>query len=144
MRRIFFIPLLFLFIMASCNIRNQREKEVAKNENQLPANNQKTTIKMIDSVFNFGKIKDGEKVVFSFRFENTGTQPLVIAAASPTCGCTVADKPDQPVAPGERGFIKVVFDSKGRVGPVHKEVNIISNAEPQMPNLVLTGEVVSN
>jgi len=130
--------------MASCNIRNQREKEVAKNENQLPANNQKTTIKMIDSVFNFGKIKDGEKVVFSFRFENTGAQPLIIASASPTCGCTVADKPDQPVAPGERGFIKVVFDSKGRVGPVHKEVGIISNAEPQMPNLVLTGEVVSN
>ncbi|MBN9351244.1 MAG: DUF1573 domain-containing protein [Chitinophagaceae bacterium] len=144
MRRFFFIPILFLFIMASCNIRNQREKEVAKNENQLPANNQKTTIKMIDSVFNFGKIKDGEKVVFSFRFENTGAQPLIIASASPTCGCTVADKPDQPVAPGERGFIKVVFDSKGRVGPVHKEVGIISNAEPQMPNLVLTGEVVSN
>ncbi len=144
MRRFFFIPILSLFIMASCNIRNQREKEVAKNENQLPANNQKTTIKMIDSVFNFGKIKDGEKVVFSFRFENTGAQPLIIASASPTCGCTVADKPDQPVAPGERGFIKVVFDSKGRVGPVHKEVGIISNAEPQMPNLVLTGEVVSN
>ena len=83
-------------------------------------------------------------MVFSFRFENTGAQPLIIASASPTCGCTVADKPDQPVAPGERGFIKVVFDSKGRVGPVHKEVGIISNAEPQMPNLVLTGEVVSN
>jgi hypothetical protein len=100
-----------------------------------------TTVQIIDSSYNFGKVTDGEKVEYSYRFKNTGTKPLVIVEATASCGCTVPQKPEKPILPGETGFIKVVFDSKGRVGNAHKTITVISNADPGFPVLTLTGDV---
>ena len=102
-----------------------------------------TSVQIIDSVYDFGKVKDGERVTYSYRFRNTGNKPLVISSATASCGCTVPEKPEEPVKPGEIGFLKVVFNSEGRVGPTHKEVTVISNAYPEFPVLQLKGEVVS-
>ncbi len=102
-----------------------------------------TTVQIIDSIYNFGKATDGENVVFSYRFRNTGNKALIISSATASCGCTVPEKPEQPIKPGETGFLKVVFSTKGRVGPVHKEVNVVSNAYPAFPALQLMGEVIS-
>lgn len=134
---LFFLVTLF----ASCDIRNQRDKtDIAHTEQ--PVGNYITKVQMIDSVYDFGQVTDGEKVVFSYRFTNGGDHPLIIAAATASCGCTVPEKPEQPIATGEQGYIKVVFDSKGRVGPVHKEIRVQSNAEPGFPVLQLKGEVL--
>ncbi len=100
-----------------------------------------TTVQIIDSSYNFGKVTDGEKVEYSYRFKNTGTKPLVIVEATASCGCTVPQKPEKPILPGETGFIKVVFDSKGRVGNAHKTITVVSNADPGFPVLTLTGDV---
>ena len=126
----------------SCNIRNDKNRPtgVAGANQQLIDS---TTVQVIDSVYNFHQVTDGENVVFSYRFRNTGKGPLVISSATASCGCTVPERPEEPVAPGETGFLKVVFNSKGRVGPVHKEVNVVSNAYPPFPVLQLIGEVVS-
>jgi hypothetical protein len=102
-----------------------------------------TTVQIIDSVYNFGKVTDGEIVEFSFRFKNTGNKPLVIEKTTASCGCTVPEKPEQPILPGEIGFIKVKFDSKGRVGVAKKTVAVLSNANPGFPDLLLTGEVTA-
>lgn len=136
------IALLISFIFLSCNIRNNNKNgEVQALE--VSGNMADTTsVQIIDSVYNFGKVTDGEKVVFSFRFKNNGNKPLVIASAHASCGCTVPEKPEQPIKPGETGYLKVVFDSKGRVGPVQKDVTVVSNAYPAFPVLLLTGEVV--
>ena len=101
-----------------------------------------TTIQWIDSVKDFGKVQEGPKLDILFRFKNTGNKPLVIINASGSCGCTVPQKPEKPILPGEIGFIKVVFDSRERVGDTHKTVTVFSNAKPEFPQLVLTGEVV--
>ena len=108
-----------------------------------PRFNDTTTVQMIDSVYDFGKVTDGEKVIYNYRFKNTGSKPLIISSASASCGCTVPEKPEEPVKPGETGFLKVVFNSEGRVGPTHKTITVISNAYPAFPVLLLTGEVVS-
>lgn len=105
--------------------------------------NDTTRVQMIDSVFAIGKIKEGENASFSYRFKNIGNKPLVISAANASCGCTVPEKPEQPIMPGETGYIKVVFHSKGRVGPIQKEVQVLSNAYPEIPVLRLTGEVLA-
>ena len=137
------IASLISFIFISCNIRNNNKNgEVQALE--VSGNMADTTsVQIIDSVYNFGKVTDGEKVVFSFRFKNTGDKPLVIASAHASCGCTVPEKPEQPIKPGETGYLKVVFDSKGRIGPVQKDVTVVSNAYPAFPVLLLTGEVIS-
>ena len=100
-----------------------------------------TTVQVIDSAYNFGKVTDGEKVEYSYRFKNTGSKPLIIVDATSTCGCTVPQRPEKPILPGEVGFIKVVFDSRGKVGDTHKLINVISNAKPEFLPLVLTGVV---
>lgn len=129
-------------VFYSCDIRNTRQKPDLQLANTTENFNDTTSVQMIDSVYNFGKVTDGENVVFSYRFRNTGKNSLVISSATASCGCTVPEKPEEPVKPGETGFLKVVFNSKGRVGQVHKEVNVVSNAYPKFPVLQLIGEVV--
>lgn len=130
-------------VLFSCDIRNP--DKVAKIEHAATAGQaiiDSTTVQMIDSVYNFGKVTDGEQVIFSYRFKNTGAQPLIVSSATASCGCTVPEKPEEPILPGETGFLKIVFNSKGRVGPVHKAVDVVSNAKPAFPRLQLIGEVI--
>jgi hypothetical protein len=130
-------------LIFSCNIRNTDNKADAQPTNPALHFTDSTTVQMIDSVYNFGKVTDGEKVEYSYRFRNTGKNPLIVSSAVASCGCTVPEKPEEPVRPGEAGFLKVVFNSKGRVGEVHKEITVTSNAYPKFPVLELTGQVVS-
>ncbi len=130
-------------IFFSCDIRNTKNKADVQAANPARHFTDSTTVQMIDSAYNFGKISDGEKVEYSYRFRNTGKNPLIISSAVASCGCTVPEKPEEPVQPGEAGYLKVVFNSKGRVGDVHKEITVTSNAYPQFPVLELTGLVVS-
>ena len=58
-----------------------------------------TTIQWLDTVKNMGTIDEGQKLEVSFRFRNSGDKPLVIERVTPTCGCTVADPPKEPIAP---------------------------------------------
>ncbi|MEP7255599.1 MAG: DUF1573 domain-containing protein [Ferruginibacter sp.] len=136
-----------LFLLAtvtflSCDIR--RKDKIAddvsrRNEEALKDS---TSVEIIDSVYNFGKVMDGEKVEYNYRFRNIGNKPLIIIKASASCGCTVPQKPEKPILPGEIGFIKVVFDSKNRIGEAHKSITVVSNANPEFPQLMLTGEVI--
>ena len=127
-------------IISCDNRRKDRIADDALTQTAL-ALKDSTTVQIIDSAYNFGKVTDGEKVEYSYRFKNTGTKPLVIVDATASCGCTVPQKPEKPILPGEIGFIKIVFDSKGRVGNAHKTITVISNANPEFPQLILTGDV---
>ena len=142
MKKVFSIFLILGFLY-SCNIRNENVSGNEEEAMKLHSRNDTTTVQMIDSVFAIGKIKEGENASFSFRFKNTGQKPLVISSANASCGCTVPEKPEQPIMPGETGFIKVSFNSKGRVGPIQKVVQVVSNAYPEIPVLHLTGEVLA-
>ncbi len=146
----------FLFIaipvaLVSCDVKRKDKiaddsntdsiKQVQKNMTQQEAMQKTTTVQIIDSAYNFGTIAEGEKVAYSYRFKNTGTNPLVIFSASASCGCTVPEKPEKPIMPGETGFIKVVFNSAGKHGHNEKDINVASNANPSFQVLKLTGEV---
>ena len=130
-------------IFFSCDIRNTRNKADAMVSNTTAQFTDSTTVQLIDSAYNFGSVTDGDKVEYSYRFRNSGNHPLIIASAIASCGCTVPEKPEEPIKPGETGFLKVVFNSKGRVGEVHKTITVTSNAYPKFPELELTGNVVS-
>ena len=140
--RTFFLILFLGTVLFSCDIRNSKHKGdvIAANAEIFKDT---TSVQIIDSVYNFGKVTDGEKVEYNFKFKNTGKNPLIISSAHASCGCTVPEKPEAPIAPGEIGFLKVVFDSKGRVGDVHKDIFVAANTYPSFPILKLLGEVVS-
>ncbi|MET0462174.1 MAG: DUF1573 domain-containing protein [Chitinophagaceae bacterium] len=91
---------------------------------------------------NFGKIKQGTPVTYYFEIKNIGDKPLVIANASASCGCTVPEKPEQPIAPGGTGKLKVVFNA-GALGPLKKDVYVTFAGVEQVKTVHITGEVVA-
>ena len=96
-----------------------------------------TTVMWIDSVYtDLGKVKEGAQVEISYRFKNTGVKPLVIANVIAGCGCTVPEKPEEPIAPGEEGVIKAKFDSKGRKGENRKNITVEANTNPTRSHLL--------
>jgi hypothetical protein len=88
-----------------------------------------TTIEWIDSAKDYGKISEGQKLDVSFRFKNTGDKPLIIRSVRPGCGCTAAEPPKEPVAPGAEGIIKASFNSQGREGHNSKDIFIEANTK---------------
>jgi hypothetical protein len=129
-----------VLIFAGCG--NSDSPGNATKEASAPADKQLTTIQWMDSVRNFGKITEGQKLAVSFRFKNTGNKPLVIESVRPACGCTIADYPKQPLQPGEEGEVTGEFDSQGRVGQQHKEMTVISNTPGGPHNLVFEVNVI--
>jgi archaellum component FlaG (FlaF/FlaG flagellin family) len=138
----FFLLVLVLATIISCDVRRKDKiaDDVATRTEQ--ALKDSTNVQIIDTTYNFGKVTEGEKVTYSFRFKNVGKKPLVITKTTASCGCTVPEKPEQPILPGESGFIKVVFNSDHKVGHNEKSITVMSNANPAFPPLLLIGEVV--
>lgn len=90
----------------------------------------------------YGEISKGSDGVRSFEFTNVGDEPLVITDVKSSCGCTVPEKPDGPVAAGETGVIKVKYDTK-RVGPIRKTITVYSNADEPVKALKIKGTILA-
>ncbi len=96
-----------------------------------------TKITWLDSTDrNFGTIPEGQKLEVAYRFLNSGAKPLIIARVQPSCGCTVAEQPEEPILPGREGVIKASFNSEGRVGINHKKIYVIANTSGTQSNEV--------
>jgi hypothetical protein len=77
----------------------------------------------------FGDIVQGDKVEETFKFANTGTEPLIITNVQVTCGCTTPKGwPRDPIMPGGKGELTVAFNSAGKMGKQNKVVTVVSNA----------------
>jgi uncharacterized cupredoxin-like copper-binding protein len=85
----------------------------------------------------FGKVPEGQKIEYTFKFENKGTESLIIKDIKTSCGCTAAVVSSNSIKPGEVGSIKVDFDTKNRSGRNSKSVTIVSNDNKE-PNKVIT------
>lgn len=90
----------------------------------------------------FGKIKAEAPVEYAFKFKNTGTEPLVIAEARGSCGCTVPSYTKEPVAVGGTGEIKVAFDPKGKSGIQRKSITVTANTNPVRTTLNIVSDVI--
>jgi hypothetical protein len=90
----------------------------------------------------FGKIKQGVPVTYFFEIKNTGDKPIVVENASASCGCTVPEKPEKPIAPGATGKLKVQYNA-ATVGPFKKDVFIKLAGIEQPKTVQIVGEVVA-
>ena len=72
------------------------------------------SFKWESTLYNFGSIKQGDVVNHTFKFTNSGTDPLQIQSTSTTCGCTVPEHTKEPIPPGGTGQVVVRYDSKGK------------------------------
>lgn len=129
--------------VASQPQENAASPQTRKPEFQVKAESMAaTTVDWASEVFEFPVITEGEKVTHQFKFKNTGENPLVITHARASCGCTVPAYSEDPVQPGEEGFIDVTFNSKGKTGQIQKSITVTGNFEGNIRKvLMLRGEV---
>lgn len=76
----------------------------------------------------FGDITEGDRVEHTYKFTNTGNEPLILTDVQVTCGCTVPKWPRNPIMPGQEGEILVAFNSASKFGKQNKVITIVSNA----------------
>jgi hypothetical protein len=75
------------------------------------------------------KLSD-KTAVAHFKYKNTGDKPVKILAVKPSCGCTTAEPPKDPVAPGATGQIEATFHIGDRVGLQTKTINVQTDEAP--------------
>jgi len=137
----YFFFFLFAVILFSCTSTDKpaTKEEAATdslNKVAMADSTNYTTVEWVDSTTrDLGKIKEGAIVEISWNFKNTGNKPLIISNATAGCGCTIADKPREPVAPGQEGVIKARFNSQGqahdKISNITKSVTVDANTKPQ-------------
>ena len=146
MRYFAFIGVLIIFL-TSCGNDNDKNfsTDLVKNPKTASGKEDMSDLPVISfdkEVHDFGKITQGEKVTFNFRFKNTGKSDLLITSVNTSCGCTVSDFPREPIKPGKGGAIRVTFDSEGRRGVQNKTITVVSNCQPDTKVLRIKAMVI--
>ena len=100
------------------------------------------TVKMNVEAHEFGKIKQGEPVTYSFEIKNIGTKPLVVENSWASCGCTTPEKITEPILPGATAKLKVQYNAAA-VAPFTKDVYIKFAGIEETKTVKITGEVLS-
>ena len=103
---------------------------------------QKTTM-TIDKIYDAGTRVKGEVIEAVFNIENTGDYPLVFGEIKGSCSCTVADKPEVPILPVEKGVITAKVDTEKfrSNSEISKYVTVLANTEPNRVTLKIKGKI---
>lgn len=103
-------------------------------------------IKFNEKLFEFPEMEQGESVVHSFYFVNTGDKPLVLTDVHGSCGCTGVEFPEKPILPGEKGRIdaEVSTANKAAGRTFRVLVYVASNAITNEVQLELRGTPVES
>ncbi|MDY0342789.1 MAG: DUF1573 domain-containing protein [Lentimicrobium sp.] len=150
--RLKYASLVLIFFLAlglsSCRERSSGSDalsgDIVKNPHSADGmeNTRMPFIEFEQDFHDFGKLIQGEKVSYAFKFTNTGKTDLIISKVSSSCGCTVPDYPKTPIRPGDTKKIDVKFDTENRRGFQNKTVTIVSNAQPSAKVLRIKAQIV--
>lgn len=125
--RTFFCNTLFviglLLILSSCANHKKPENKDLEQYNS-PEKKSAGKIVFVKEIHNFGTLKDGEIVSFSFVFRNMGGSPIQIVKTEVSCGCINIQYDRNDILPGESSDIEVVFNTSGEWGNILKGVTI--------------------
>ena len=94
-----------------------------------------------DTSIDIGEIPIKNPVKIEFSFKNPGMIPIIIREVKPSCGCTVADFPKQPILSLAEGKITVTYDAEVS-GYFSKTISVYSNTEENVTELYIKGIVV--
>jgi len=154
MRKKEFIAIvLCLLLLGACNRKPAKEGDFKVSDVHNPQTATGLSKKDADKLpvitfettkYDFGKVIQGERLSYAFKFKNTGKSNLIIYSSEATCGCTTSTPPKAPIRPGESGEITVTFDSKTQSGKVTKRILVAANTYPTENILTITADVSSS
>ena len=90
----------------------------------------------------FGKILQGNPVVYAFEIKNVSDKPIVVENTWASCGCTTPEKIVDPILPGKTAPLKVQYNAAA-VAPFTKDVYIKLAGIDQPKSVQITGEVLT-
>lgn len=119
-----------LVIALSCANPGSQGNRVSQ-ENKLVKKKAPRKIAFDKEIHNFGTLKDGEIVSYSFVFRNTGESPFNVIKADKSCGCIDIKYSTNKILPGESSVIEIVFSTAGEWGNQIKSVTIETSDSEQ-------------
>jgi hypothetical protein len=131
-----YILILFLLTLGSCHSGTQKATQTIKSDESGVAK-----FVFSEEIHNFGSLKAGEIVSFTYIFRNEGTKTLTITGVDSGCGCTEVKIENKNIEPGQEGRIEVIYNSAGEVGRQLKTITLFSNAETAQKQLYLKANV---
>ncbi|MCF8346804.1 MAG: DUF1573 domain-containing protein [Bacteroidales bacterium] len=135
-------PVFLLLIMTACGSGKKTKPAFEgslKNRIELMPE-----IRFDTMVNDLGTVQHGEQVVAWFDYSNTGETPLIINNIRAGCGCTIPRWSKAPLASGESGSVRVIFDSSGKRGVQNIRITVFSNAANAEEELFLNAVVQNN
>lgn len=102
-------------------------------------------IKFEQTAHDFGSIKEGDMPEHTFTFVNIGKTPVSLTNVKASCGCTTPHWTKDPVAPGEKGAVRAVYNSNNRPGKFNKSITVeYGEAQSSAPVVLrISGDVIS-
>lgn len=96
-----------------------------------------------DSIIDVGEFEERKPQTREFYIKNTGDEPLTILKVFSGCSCTRVNYSPVPVAPGDSLAMTVTLDGRNRrPGPIKKVLRITTNADNNIVNILVKGEIV--
>jgi hypothetical protein len=89
-----------------------------------------------------GKVKQNAADEVTFILTNISSEPIIIEAATPGCGCTTPNYTKEPIMPGKTGTVTAKYNA-ANVGPYNKSVTVKFSGVDDTQTLTLTGEVLA-
>lgn len=134
--RNFSLFIIALLALASCGADHRASS--AKSGNSMMA--------FADSIFDFGRFGGAATDLVrthEFTFTNVGDSTLVINRVEPSCHCLTVEYTRKPVAHGEKGFVRLIYDGAENKKTTHfyRTAVVYSNASNSPVTLVVEGEV---
>lgn len=77
------------------------------------------------------------KIEISYRFKNSGSQPVKVSKVETSCGCTTATADRQTYGPGEAGEIRATFTVGTQTGTQQKTISVYTDATAEPVRLAL-------
>jgi hypothetical protein len=131
-----------LFLFMNIHVFAQHEGHNHDAVKSEPAQEPKvdTSLILLETTFDFGKIPQGKPVNHSFSFKNGGNSDLKLVNVQASCGCTTPEwEKDKSIAPNESSVIKVGYNAAAE-GPFSKTITITYNTD-QSRIITIKGEV---
>jgi hypothetical protein len=142
-----FVVIFIMVLALGQNLSAQRISDLPKSQQPKPTAKVATaqtasqdSIIFDKLVHDYGTITQGGDGNSVFTFINKGKAPIVLNDVKASCGCTTPEWTRTPVAPGEKGSIKVTYNTNN-VGAFSKSITISSNAKNTPVVLIIKGNV---